>query len=482
MIKFLIEKEFKQLFRNSFLPKLIFIFPCMIMILMPWAANLEIKNINLNIVDNDHSVLSRRLVDKIGASTYFCLTALPDTYDEALLAIEAGSADVVLEIPRDFEKDWVKGEAPRLLVAANAVNGTKGSLGGSYLSSIISDYTRELGSESSSQGLAGKPLPRVDITTQNLYNPTLNYKLFMIGDLAVLRLIGLSFYGVRCVLLIPCGVVRRVNLAVIALWLDVLVSMIHTEINAARMLQRELAPRDAAAADLHVLIARNVGRVFTERRKAHIGHQRARRGLTGDRAGRAVIALGDRADHIIGKRAALIERFCEKRSAEAAELCRCRRDRCRPGGGRFADWGRSGGSRRRSGMQESAGALLRLDSPLCNGGFGKAIADGEKLFVGLRSMLPGLRFHLPEGGGLRILLGVLCLFALRDAGLFRVETSHCIMLCMTAFLRLHLALGNTDLLLLQGGLHDLRLLRSGFLAACFKFIRLHHGADKLTLF
>ncbi len=144
MIKFLIEKEFKQLFRNSFLPKLIFIFPCMIMILMPWAANLEIKNINLNIVDNDHSVLSRRLVDKIGASTYFCLTALPDTYDEALLAIEAGSADVVLEIPRDFEKDWVKGEAPRLLVAANAVNGTKGSLGGSYLSSIISDYTREL--------------------------------------------------------------------------------------------------------------------------------------------------------------------------------------------------------------------------------------------------------------------------------------------------------------------------------------------------
>ena len=128
MIKFLIEKEFKQLFRNSFLPKLIFIFPCMIIILMPWAANLEIKNINLNIVDNDHSVLSRRLVDKIGASTYFRLTALPDTYDEALLAIEAGSADVVLEIPRDFEKDWVKGEAPRLLVAANAVNGTKGSL------------------------------------------------------------------------------------------------------------------------------------------------------------------------------------------------------------------------------------------------------------------------------------------------------------------------------------------------------------------
>ena len=48
MIKFLIEKEFKQLLRNSFLPKLILVFPCMIMLLMPWAVNLEIKNIQLN--------------------------------------------------------------------------------------------------------------------------------------------------------------------------------------------------------------------------------------------------------------------------------------------------------------------------------------------------------------------------------------------------------------------------------------------------
>ena len=133
-------------------------------------------------------------------------------------------------------------------------------------------------------------------------------------------------------------------------------------------------------------------------------------------------------------------------------------------------------------MQKSAGALLRLNRPLRNGGFGKSIADGEKLFVGLRSMLPGLRFHLSESGALRLLLGMLRLLTLRDSRLFRVETSHRIILYMTAFLGLHLALGNTDLLLLQGRLHDLRLFRSGFFTACIKFIRLHHRADKLALF
>ena len=64
-IKYLIEKEFKQMIRDSFMPKLILIFPCMMMILMPWAADLEIKNINLGIVDNDHSDYSRRLIHKM---------------------------------------------------------------------------------------------------------------------------------------------------------------------------------------------------------------------------------------------------------------------------------------------------------------------------------------------------------------------------------------------------------------------------------
>ena len=88
MIKFLIEKEFKQLLRNSFLPRLILIFPCMIMLLMPWAVNLEIKNIQLNIVDNDHSVISQRLVNKIAASTYFRLTEVPASYEDVLRNIE----------------------------------------------------------------------------------------------------------------------------------------------------------------------------------------------------------------------------------------------------------------------------------------------------------------------------------------------------------------------------------------------------------
>lgn len=183
MIKFLIEKEFKQLLRNSFLPRLILIFPCMIMLLMPWAVNLEIKNIQLNIVDNDHSVISQRLVNKIAASTYFRLTEVPASYEDGLRNIEQGTADIIMEIPRHLERDWVnKGEA-HILIAANSVNGTKGGLGSSYLGTIIKNYAAELRAEYPDAISASGSAPSIRIDTQGLFNPNLNYKLYMIPAL-----------------------------------------------------------------------------------------------------------------------------------------------------------------------------------------------------------------------------------------------------------------------------------------------------------
>lgn len=187
MIKFLIEKEFKQLLRNSFLPKLVFIFPCMIMLLMPWAANLEIKNINLNVIDNDHSVTSRRLVQKIGASNYFRLTDVPGSYAEGIKAVEKSTADIILEIPRHFEKDWINGSGAHVLIAANATNGTKGGLGGSYLANIMNEYAAELRKENPVSAISGS-IPMIDVTTLNLFNPNLNYKLFMVPALMVMLL------------------------------------------------------------------------------------------------------------------------------------------------------------------------------------------------------------------------------------------------------------------------------------------------------
>ena len=126
MIKYLLQKEFLLIRRNSFMPKIIFIFPIMVMCVMPWVMNQEVKNIRVDVVDIDHTSHSQQLVHQIEASNYFIFNGQKATYQEAMKDIETSKADIILEI-RDG----------KYLIAANAVNGTKGSIGSAYLSQII---------------------------------------------------------------------------------------------------------------------------------------------------------------------------------------------------------------------------------------------------------------------------------------------------------------------------------------------------------
>lgn len=169
MLHYLIEKEFKQLFRNTFLPKLILLFPCMLLIVFPWAATLEIENINLAVVDQDHSQTSQRLIRQIEASDYFRLKYTTDSYEEAFRMIEKNQVDIILQIPRHFEKDQINGIPAEVQISANAVNGMKGSMGSSYLSQIINRQSDAA-------------------SVRYLFNQHLDYKHFMVPALMTMML------------------------------------------------------------------------------------------------------------------------------------------------------------------------------------------------------------------------------------------------------------------------------------------------------
>lgn len=184
MIKYLIEKEFRQIIRNSFLPKLIIMFPCMVILILPWAASMEIKNLNLCIIDNNQTAISKRLIQKTISSGYFKLAGIASSYKTGMEEIEWGKADIILEIPSDFEQKIQKEGMSEVLISANTVNGTNGSIGSSYISEIIQNFRNELIEEK----FPSKSPTGIQIITQNRFNPHLNYKVFMIPALMVMLL------------------------------------------------------------------------------------------------------------------------------------------------------------------------------------------------------------------------------------------------------------------------------------------------------
>ena len=202
MIRYLIQKEFLQIRRNAFLPKLIILFPIMIMCVMPWVMQMEVKNIVVDVVDIDRTVDSQRLVQQIAASNYFIFGGQKATFADAMRDVEKGRADVIIEI-RDG----------RYLIAANAVNGTKGSMGSAYLSQIVTSQ---------------QPSRNSQYSVLNLYNNGQNYKLYMIP--ALLAIVMMLMTGFLPTLNIvgekESGTIEQINVTPVSKWSFILAKLI----------------------------------------------------------------------------------------------------------------------------------------------------------------------------------------------------------------------------------------------------------------
>ena len=191
--------------RNSFMPKIIFVFPIMVMCVMPWVMNMEVKNIVVDVVDHDRTPQSERLVHSLEQSRYFIFGGQKASYAEALDDVEQSRADIILEL-RD-------GQA---LIAANAVNGTKGSIGAAYLAQIVN----------SAQAGHGPSARNHELLT--LYNKHQSYKLFMIPALMGILLMMLCGFlpALNIVGEKEAGTIEQINVTPVSKWTFILAKLI----------------------------------------------------------------------------------------------------------------------------------------------------------------------------------------------------------------------------------------------------------------
>jgi ABC-2 type transport system permease protein len=209
---FLLQKEFKQIFRNKSLLPMIFVMPVVQLLVMPLAADYEVKNINISIVDHDHSAYSRDLISKVGASGYFRMADYGSSFNGAFKQIESDKSDLVLEIPQGFEKNLVKENHQQLFIAVNAINGVKASLGGAYLGKIIAGFNADIRLKLTVPDRFS-PAKRIEVVPSNWFNPFLNYQYFMVpGILVVLiTMVGVYMCSLNIVKEKEIGTIEQIN-------------------------------------------------------------------------------------------------------------------------------------------------------------------------------------------------------------------------------------------------------------------------------
>lgn len=194
VLRTLIIKELRQFRRNPFLPKLVVGFPLAIVLILPWIANMDVKGVSVGIVDADRSDVSRRITSHVEASEYLRLHDLYADYPSALADLEDGHIDAILEIPNGFGHS-LHATPKRLSIWANGVNAMKGSLGSQYLMQTVmralptGSAPAQPSFESSENVNCELSIVNSQFSIVNYYNPTMDYKHFMIPALMIMLMV-----------------------------------------------------------------------------------------------------------------------------------------------------------------------------------------------------------------------------------------------------------------------------------------------------
>ena len=212
VIRTLLIKEFKQIIRNRFILPVIIVVPLVQMILLTYAASLEMKDIKMAVVDEDRSTLSRLLVSRFSGSPFFEIAAQAATYEEAYELLGHDRVDVILRFGSEFEERFYRERHTDLQLVVNAINATEAGLVNAYSTQIIAGYNDEIRTEMFGLDTNGGMI-RLEMIPKFWFNPLLDYKIYMFSGILVIivTLIGILLTALNLVREKEMGTTEQIN-------------------------------------------------------------------------------------------------------------------------------------------------------------------------------------------------------------------------------------------------------------------------------
>lgn len=185
----IIIKEFQQFRRDPKMFAIVLIAPVIQLIFLGYAANLDLENVNLIILDNDNTVSSRELTESLTSSGYFKLKFSAENYRQVTDEMDKGLYHIALIIPKSFEKKIERHESASLQVIFNGSDGNSASIAAGYFSIVASKYSKKIISEYFNRsGIKIQPIGKISAEIRVWYNPLLKTRNFMVPGIVGLLL------------------------------------------------------------------------------------------------------------------------------------------------------------------------------------------------------------------------------------------------------------------------------------------------------
>jgi ABC-2 type transport system permease protein len=191
----MVGKEFRQIFRDPRMARVIFVAPILQLVAFGYAVSTDIYATRTFVVDHDGTRISRELVEALTASGYFRVAGRSDRPSDLVRALDRGEAVVGLEIPAGFAEDLLSGAGAKLQLLLDGTNSNTASVAQGYAERIVVEYARRKGPPG--------PAPAVELRDRPWFNPNLASR-----DYNVPAVVG-ALILLICLLLTSLAVVRE---------------------------------------------------------------------------------------------------------------------------------------------------------------------------------------------------------------------------------------------------------------------------------
>lgn len=189
----IIIKEFLQLKRDPRLFGIVFIAPIIQLIVLGYAANMDVNTVHTAVFDQDKSFTSRDFIQHFQRSGYFKIDDYVDNYHQINEDINNGTVLWALVIPKDFEKNIMNKRSAPVQAIFDGSDGNKTSIAFGYVQGIVTSYSKNImlniaNKTGMKNQIAGSLVPDVRVW----YNPDLKTRVFMVPSIMGLILMVIT--------------------------------------------------------------------------------------------------------------------------------------------------------------------------------------------------------------------------------------------------------------------------------------------------
>ncbi len=139
-ISAMIQKEFKQIFRDRPMLAIIFLIPIVQLLLLAHAITVDVKHIKLLIADQDQSVVSREIVRAFSNTDRFDIVGDVNDLTSVRERFNGWQAQMALIIPPNFSRDLERNLKPQIQISVDGVDGNSAGIALGYASGILTQF------------------------------------------------------------------------------------------------------------------------------------------------------------------------------------------------------------------------------------------------------------------------------------------------------------------------------------------------------